>query len=526
MTDFIDLNSSGKALTLASADVCVVGAGAAGLFLADRLASRGRSVALLEAGDRVCADGASIGIEPVFSGRPYRGALEGRAFGWGGTTSLWGGVLVPHSRLDMREKRNPMDRVWGSIARTVQDHSPSVYSALGLGSQPDFFSYPSRALGKTALDLKKRGWETIAAEFLPFQRRNLTYLLARKADRRGKISVYLNTVASAWEFKPAGRGRGALVSIGALSTSGRRLRLSAKSHVITAGTIESARMLLEMDRSTQGRLFPRRAAIGRYLSDHLSCAIAQVEKPDLELAARIFGPRFARGRMRNFRFIPSHPPPGTPRHFTYFFFQNENPGFSLARKVLFGAQKGSGTRISLSEMAQGVAGLAALAGHRYLRSSLYIPPATPAFLQMDIEQVPDGKNRVSLGEKKDRYGRPVARVQWEIRERDLLAIRRVTAQSLQRWPGRAAGLPALKPLPPSVEGAKPYDIYHPVGTCRMGEDPEAVVGMDLRVRGTQNLFLLATGVLPSAGTANPTFSMLCLGDDLADRINGDLESHA
>jgi choline dehydrogenase-like flavoprotein len=52
----------------------------------------------------------------------------------------------------------------------------------------------------------------------------------------------------------------------------------------------------------------------------------------------------------------------------------------------------------------------------------------------------------------------------------------------------------------------------------MGTDEEATVDLDLRVRGTQNLYVLSTGVFPSAGTANPTFSMLCLGDMLADKL--------
>ena len=65
---------------------------------------------------------------------------------------------------------------------------------------------------------------------------------------------------------------------------------------------------------------------------------------------------------------------------------------------------------------------------------------------------------------------------------------------------------------------KPYDAYHPVGTCRLGVDEAATVDLDLRVRGTENLYVLSTGVFPSAGTANPTFSMLCLGDRLADKL--------
>jgi choline dehydrogenase-like flavoprotein len=46
-----------------------------------------------------------------------------------------------------------------------------------------------------------------------------------------------------------------------------------------------------------------------------------------------------------------------------------------------------------------------------------------------------------------------------------------------------------------------------------------VVDFDLKVHGVDNLWVLSTGVLPSAGTANPTFSMLCLGNRLAEQLD-------
>jgi choline dehydrogenase len=52
----------------------------------------------------------------------------------------------------------------------------------------------------------------------------------------------------------------------------------------------------------------------------------------------------------------------------------------------------------------------------------------------------------------------------------------------------------------------------------MGSDDGAAVGLDLRVRGVDRLSVVSTAVLPSAGTANPTFSMLCLAEEFAESI--------
>ena len=87
-----------------------------------------------------------------------------------------------------------------------------------------------------------------------------------------------------------------------------------------------------------------------------------------------------------------------------------------------------------------------------------------------------------------------------------------------KWPGLEGGLFDLAPVFANGRGPKPHDAYHPVGTCRLGVDNGAVVDTHLRVHGTDNLWVLSTGVLPSAGTANPTFTMLCLGDELADDL--------
>ena len=100
----------------------------------------------------------------------------------------------------------------------------------------------------------------------------------------------------------------------------------------------------------------------------------------------------------------------------------------------------------------------------------------------------------------------------------MAGIKSVADQFLNLWPGKAAGLPDLIPLELDVDSTKLHDAYHPAGTCRMGEHKEAVVDLNLKVHGLGNMWVVSTGVLPSAGTANPTFTMLCLANKLATQI--------
>jgi choline dehydrogenase len=51
-------------------------------------------------------------------------------------------------------------------------------------------------------------------------------------------------------------------------------------------------------------------------------------------------------------------------------------------------------------------------------------------------------------------------------------------------------------------------IFHPVGTCKMGKDPMAVVDDELRVHGVQRLRVIDASVFPritSGNTNAPTY---------------------
>ena len=349
MTSIVDLEASGSPDAHVACDVCVVGAGAAGLYLANRLSRQGLSVVVLEAGGATCGPGRSIGIEPAFSGTEYRGAVEGRAFGWGGSTSRWGGLLVPHSDLDIPHSADPEVTTWKHIVQVVGERSGAVFAALGLPGSPDFFSFPAKALGDKAALLRERGWTTVASEFLPFTQRNLSYLASASAP--GTIRVFLHAVACKWSVRAGVTGD--VSGLEATSLGEKRLRVSASFFVIAAGAIESARILLEIDRSTGERMLPRSAAVGRYLSDHLSCAIADVHPDDRGNAARQFAPVFANGRMRSFRFSDTQREALTPRHFAHLIFDGPNPGLQLAKDVLSGIQGRYVPRVTMSSATRG-----------------------------------------------------------------------------------------------------------------------------------------------------------------------------
>jgi choline dehydrogenase-like flavoprotein len=307
------------------------------------------------------------------------------------------------------------------------------------------------------------------------------------------------------------------------------LKIVARDVVVAAGAIESTRLLLIADRQCDERIFAPDDILGRFLSDHLSAPIADLEPHNRIALNRVVGFRFEQGAMRNLRFEmrgAARRQLGLPASFTHIAYESAaDGGFEALRDIFRAIQKGQlPSPADIIRTAAGLPWLVRAVWWRYILGRLLYPSTGIFTAHLVIEQMPVRDNRITLSDNaSDPFGLPQATLNWDVGDENLMAFRGVAEQFFSMWrESRLQDLAELVPRDTSNWHASLRNcggIYHPSGTIRIGTDrSNGVVSADLRAFRVPNLYVVSTATFPVVGGANPTLMMMLYGSDLAERL--------
>lgn len=514
-----------------STDVLIIGGGIAGLLLAARLRDLAVPVVVLESGAREQEDAEHPLNRVVQLSQTYRGATQGRFRCLGGTSTRWGGALIPFLDADLAARPHLDLPAWPITFAELRPHIAGIETLFGIdrGSYEENFVLAG-GVGRH-VPMGDPDFLARFAKWPPFKKRNVATLLAPSIEGDAGLSIYLNATATDFARDAAG---GRLASVTARHVGGRRITVSARQVVVCAGAIESTRLLLLLDAQHDNQVFASCTALGRTFHDHVSMPAAEIVARDVARLNRMAGFRFVGATMRSLRFELAPAAQAADRVGSAFghiaFASERETGFDALRQFLRHLQRKGGIDVKAAlKVLQDLPYLAKLIYWRGAHRQLYWPVPARYELHIVAEQAPRATNRISLAGETDAFGCPLAAIDWRVESPERATIAAFARRFDAYWTRH--GLQSLGDLhwlvdlssEPATGTFGGSDVFHPGGTTRMGLDATtAVVDRDLRTFAVPNLWVASTSVFPSGASANPTMMLMLLTSRLAARLGSEL----
>jgi choline dehydrogenase-like flavoprotein len=495
--------------------VCIIGAGIAGLLLARNLAAQGIDVNLIEGGGLTLETRSQEIYSAKMEGNHHDGTTRGRFRVFGGSSTRWGGQLLPYTS-DVFSPPNTVPSLkWPITNHDLESFYSEVFTVMHVGH-----GSPESELFHL-LEMEERDCPEVKIRFskwAPFSKRNLANTVGRECLRSTRITCFLHANASCVEpNKKDGRIEGVVVK----NYRGIIFRFKAQQFVICTGTIESSRLLLASTSVSEHGVGNSTDNVGRYFHDHISVRAAIIQGEARRQFVRLFSPRLVGGTLFTPKLEASQELRSKHRLLAVMaHFAVEEPsgtGVAAVREILQSIQRreNSGKLIkAMSMLPVNLKEIARLLWFAHVRKRRAISKDAAVTLRLDCEQKPMATSRIRISPERDVLGMPKAVVEWRISSEEQRTVQfyaRVISSFLNKV--------RVGPLTWSTELWKmddswlklTSDTYHAMGGTRMGTDPKtSVVDCNLQVHGVPNLFVASCSVFPSGGSSNPTFTMMAL----------------
>jgi len=503
------------------ADVCIIGAGPAGITIAREFIGTSYEICLLESGGlefdadtQALCRGKNIGF-------PYYDLDVAQLRRFGGATNVWSGACRPLDEIDFRAREGISYSGWPFNKSHLDPFYRRAHEVCRLGPY----------------DYSLGAWQGDGAEPMPLQGDRVSTAMYRispvrfgqeyreQIEQAPNIKAYLfsNVVDIV-----GGATTGGVAEVRAATLGGKKMSVSARVFVVAAGAIQNARILLASNGVDGNGIGNDHDAVGRYFMEHIALPGGMLLAGDRKVRSQLYsgldrGGVHARGYLTfspavleeegllNSRIFVGDSTPAEEA-------LKASKGVLSAGFMWNSLMEGDAADAFSRHLLNVVKDVDDVLIYGYLRS--FRP--TPGMLTLinHLEQAPNPDSRVTLSSERDALGMPRAELAWKFGELEKKTLMR--ANELVGLEAGRAGIGRVKIIeseadtgwPPGVRGA-----WHQMGTTRMDQNPKAgVVDGNSRVHGTENLFVAGSSVFPTSGYTNPTLTIVALALRLADHL--------
>lgn len=459
-------------------DVCIVGAGPAGIALALTLADGGKSVLLLESGAEEAND-ADESLNAVEADKISVGKSRARALG--GTTKLWAGRWKMLNDIDFTKREEIPNSGWPF---SHEELLPFYSEAAAFLSVPPLSYLKNISFSKRTCEVGNgKGVEPTMLWTIPVSEFDVGKRFRKRLYEHKNISVQLGLTVVHIESSS-----GHVTAIKAVTRAGEEKFITADQYILATGGIENARLLL-----VSGIGGP---ATGKYFMDHVKGVFASI--------------------------IPNKDRPSQSAYEKeWLHIHNSKGDYRIGFRLTDAVQKEYGLvnpYVQLEPIYK--PGLI----YKILRKLGMSVPLTRIAVVSYFEQSSRKENQITLINENDQFGVPRARVSFDLSELDIKSMAKLHALLKERMQEMGIGTLTSDLLDhgESALRSKITDASHHMGTTRMGTDPDtSVVDANAKVHGIDNLYIAGSSVFPTGGHANPTAPLVALSFRLGHHLLND-----
>lgn len=533
-----------------AADLCIVGAGVAGLTLARALMNRGLRVIVLESGGahptpstQRLAAGPSVGR----SYHPYspldhscRRAVGGTSWAWHLDRPAGRGVRMRAlDAIDFTQRSAIPHSGWPIAKEDLDPYYARAHTVFGLGPYRYDPAFWDPYTAGTPLPLSSSAIETTLFQFADASR--FTEVYPRQVARSSNIHVFSHATVTALKTNESANH---VTAVEASTLNGRSITVRSARCVLAAGGIQNPRLLLLSDAYTQNGLGNDHDLVGRFFMEHLHRTVGWFvpSSPDPMQLLRLYRVQDTihapvlgylrlsdatlrkRGLLNYCTYF--HPEPDE------FWLAHTSAAYQSLRRYRWAWHHGlpDAPLEHLARIGHGLPELLRIAYHKARRELVkavggpsLLTPRNFRLCQM-AEQAPNPASRVTLDTECDAFGQPRARLRWQLIDKDLQDVH--AAQTLLKAHVRRQGLGDVIVASPDEIGKHVRGGGHHMGTTRMSDSPtDGVVDRNCKVHGVDNLFVAGSSVFPTGGVSNPTLTIAALALRLADHLNDTVFTH-